>query len=101
MSGNKSKTLFERAKKILPGGVNRWPRRSKPLLGRALGVDRHIEIDYCGMAIAAGEIYLLTTDGVHEHVGGPAIAQSIAAEAPGSRRRSARYRGAGHGQWQP
>ncbi len=70
-------------------------------LGRALGVERHIEIDYCGIAIAPGEIYLLTTDGVHEHVGGPAIAQSIAAKAPRSRRRGARYRGAGHGQWQP
>ncbi|MCJ2071629.1 bifunctional serine/threonine-protein phosphatase/kinase [Methylobacterium sp. J-030] len=37
-------------------------------LGRALGVTGRAEIDYQSLAIAAGDIFVLTTDGVHEHV---------------------------------
>ncbi|WP_342104949.1 protein kinase domain-containing protein [Methylobacterium sp. SI9] len=37
-------------------------------LGRALGVTGRAEIDYQNLAIAAGDIFVLTTDGVHEHV---------------------------------
>ena len=37
-------------------------------LGRALGVNPHVEIDYRTLPLAIGEVFLLTTDGVHEHV---------------------------------
>lgn len=37
-------------------------------LGRALGVTGRAEIDYQSLAIAAGDVFVLTTDGVHEHV---------------------------------
>ena len=37
-------------------------------LGRALGVTGRAEIDYQTLAVEAGDIFVLTTDGVHEHV---------------------------------
>ncbi|HLQ90319.1 MAG TPA: bifunctional protein-serine/threonine kinase/phosphatase [Xanthobacteraceae bacterium] len=37
-------------------------------LSRALGVDQHIEIDYRAEAMEPGDVLLLTTDGVHDHV---------------------------------
>ena len=43
-------------------------------LGRALGADAHVEIDYRTEPLEAGDLYLLTTDGVHEAIDGPTIA---------------------------
>ncbi len=37
-------------------------------LGRALGMEERVEIDYHSFPLHLGEFYLLTTDGVHEHV---------------------------------
>ncbi|MGJ4954166.1 protein kinase domain-containing protein [Bradyrhizobium sp. HKCCYLRH2015] len=38
-------------------------------LGRALGVNPQVEIDYQAVRIERGDIFVLATDGVHEHVG--------------------------------
>src|SRR5690606_38532554 len=35
-------------------------------LGRALGVNRHVEIDYRRLPLEVGDIFVLSTDGVHE-----------------------------------
>src|SRR5277367_2545164 len=37
-------------------------------LGRALGINSQIEIDYQALRIETGDIFLLATDGVYEHV---------------------------------
>jgi serine/threonine protein phosphatase PrpC len=37
-------------------------------LARALGANRHVEIDYRKVAVQPGDLFLLATDGVHEHV---------------------------------
>jgi serine/threonine protein phosphatase PrpC len=37
-------------------------------LGRALGINAQIEIDYQPVSIAQGDIFLLATDGAYEHV---------------------------------
>jgi serine/threonine protein phosphatase PrpC/predicted Ser/Thr protein kinase len=37
-------------------------------LGRALGMDSHLEIDYRMLPLEAGDIFVLATDGVHEHL---------------------------------
>ena len=37
-------------------------------LGRALGAAAHVEIDHRALAIERGDVFVLTTDGVHEHV---------------------------------
>lgn len=37
-------------------------------LNRAMGADLHLEIDYRSLSIEAGDVYLFTTDGVHEYL---------------------------------
>lgn len=48
-------------------------------LGRALGVSGQVEIDYRRLPLAEGDVFVLATDGVHEHLGPEAIAAVIAA----------------------
>jgi len=47
-------------------------------LSRALGVGPHVEIDYQAVAIEKGDVFLLTSDGVHEHVDAAAIGAALA-----------------------
>lgn len=37
-------------------------------LSRALGIDQQVEIDYVSVPVHPGDIFVLTTDGVYEHV---------------------------------
>lgn len=46
-------------------------------LGRALGVNPQVEIDYRTIELEAGDVFVLATDGVYEHVEARAIARSI------------------------
>lgn len=46
-------------------------------LGRALGVNAQIEIDYRAVAISEGDVFVLTTDGVHEHVADRFVLKAI------------------------
>jgi serine/threonine protein phosphatase PrpC/predicted Ser/Thr protein kinase len=46
-------------------------------LGRALGVGPQIEIDYRMLPIEKGDVFVLATDGVYEHVGARFIADAI------------------------
>ena len=48
-------------------------------LSRALGMDTQIELDYLTVPARAGDIFMLTTDGVHEYVTARFAAQTIAA----------------------
>ncbi|WP_123591237.1 bifunctional protein-serine/threonine kinase/phosphatase [Salinisphaera orenii] len=50
-------------------------------LARALGVGERIDIDYRGHSIATGDVFVLLTDGVHEHVDDARIAEILAAHA--------------------
>src|SRR3954453_7685932 len=46
-------------------------------LGRALGVNPQLEIDYLALSIEAGDVFVLATDGAYEHVGTRFIARTI------------------------
>jgi len=46
-------------------------------LGRALGVNPQVEIDYQAVQIDSGDIFVLATDGVHEHVGNRFVAELL------------------------
>ncbi|MCJ2047702.1 protein kinase [Methylobacterium sp. J-078] len=46
-------------------------------LARALGAAAHVEIDHRTVALEAGDVFVLTTDGVHEHVRPEAIVAEI------------------------
>lgn len=43
-----------------------WVSRHESYLGRALGVGEQLEIDYSTLPVAAGDLFLLATDGVYE-----------------------------------
>ncbi len=46
-------------------------------LSRALGINPQIEIDYQALQVEKGDVFLLATDGVYEHVGARFIANAI------------------------
>jgi serine/threonine protein phosphatase PrpC len=46
-------------------------------LGRALGVNPQIEIDYQMLKVEQGDTFVLVTDGIYEHVGDRHIARAI------------------------
>lgn len=50
-------------------------------LGRALGVNPQVEIDYRAVNLHQGDTFILATDGVYEHVAPRFVADTIAAAA--------------------
>ena len=46
-------------------------------LARALGAKSHVEIDYRTVPLQVGDIFILSSDGVHEHVNGTTVAAAI------------------------
>jgi hypothetical protein len=50
-------------------------------LGRALGINPQIEIDYHALPVSRGDIFVLATDGVYEHIDGRFVVKAIG-EAP-------------------
>ena len=54
------------------------PSRSESYLGRGLGLLPSIEIDYRQLSIQTGDVFILTTDGIHDHLTPRQIASRIA-----------------------
>ena len=50
-------------------------------LGRALGINPQIEIDYRALPVEQGDVFVLATDGVYEHVSDRFVADAIAESA--------------------
>ncbi|HBD13351.1 MAG TPA: protein kinase [Porticoccaceae bacterium] len=45
-----------------------WVSQEKNYLTRAMGVDLRLDIDYMNFPVAVGDVFVLTTDGVHEYL---------------------------------
>ncbi|WP_372994788.1 protein kinase domain-containing protein [Marinobacter sp.] len=45
-----------------------WLSREDSCLTRAMGIGHQLDIDYQSLAVQPGDIFLLTTDGIHEHL---------------------------------
>jgi serine/threonine protein phosphatase PrpC len=58
-----------------------WVSPGQSYLARALGVDAHLEIDYRTVALAPGDLFMLASDGVHEHVSAADVQEALAAGA--------------------
>jgi serine/threonine protein phosphatase PrpC len=56
-----------------------WVSGEQSYLSRALGVGPHLEIDYQAITVEKGEIFLLASDGVHEHIDAGGIAAALEA----------------------
>jgi len=56
-----------------------WISNDRDYLSRAMGIDTHLEIDYRASTAQQGDIYLLTTDGVHDFVSDREIKELIEA----------------------
>lgn len=54
-----------------------WISQDKSYLSRALGVNSQLEIDYRAVGIEPGDVFVLATDGVHEHVNGRALVGAL------------------------
>ncbi|HEY9009652.1 MAG TPA: bifunctional protein-serine/threonine kinase/phosphatase [Devosia sp.] len=54
---------------------------SRSYLGRALGIGPNVEVDYRAVPVNVGDMFLLTTDGIHEHVDGATVARLVAENA--------------------
>jgi serine/threonine protein phosphatase PrpC len=52
-------------------------------LGRALGINPQVEIDYRAINLEQGDVFLLATDGVHEHAGSRFMVETIKGAANG------------------
>ena len=50
-------------------------------LSRALGANPQVEIDYQTLPLAKGDVFVLATDGVYEHVGRRFVADTLAAQS--------------------
>ncbi|MFA9459989.1 protein kinase domain-containing protein [Thiohalorhabdus sp. Cl-TMA] len=54
-----------------------WLSPNQSYLGRALGVDRQVEVDYRSLPLERDDVFLLATDGVYEHLPPAAMAATI------------------------
>ena len=45
-----------------------WISDEKNYLSRAMGIDSHLDIDYKTLAIEEGDVFLMTTDGIHDYL---------------------------------
>ncbi|HKA44408.1 MAG TPA: bifunctional protein-serine/threonine kinase/phosphatase [Burkholderiales bacterium] len=60
-----------------------WVSGEESYLSRAVGFNPQIEIDYRSLEIERGDVFVLATDGVYEHVDGRFVAAAIR-DAPGA-----------------
>ena len=54
-----------------------WVGGDKHYLSRAMGIELHVDIDYRTLPVEQGDIFLLTTDGVHDFITTEELLQSI------------------------
>ena len=45
-----------------------WISDSKSYLSRAMGIDLHLDIDYKTLPVEVGDLFIMTTDGVHDYL---------------------------------
>ena len=53
---------------LLTTDHRRWVSEEKNYLNRAVGIDIHLDIDYRKLTLEPGDIFILTTDGVHDFI---------------------------------
>ena len=54
-----------------------WISKEQSYLGRALGIDSQVDIDYQTLPVEKGDVFLFATDGVYEHADAKFMANAI------------------------
>lgn len=57
-----------------------WVSADREFLSRAMGADPHVDIDYKSLSVEAGDVFLFSTDGIHEYLTRKDITDTLAAE---------------------
>ncbi len=57
----------------------RWLSRDESQLSRALGAEATVEIDHRSLPLTVGDVFVLATDGVHEHLAAEEILHALEA----------------------
>jgi serine/threonine protein phosphatase PrpC len=70
VSGGSLEPLTEDHRRTLTSGGSH--------LTRALGIDAAVEVDYRSIPLAKGNVFLLSTDGVHDHIGTEDLHRALA-----------------------
>ncbi|WP_231568200.1 bifunctional protein-serine/threonine kinase/phosphatase [Novosphingobium malaysiense] len=70
VSGERLEPFTEAHRLNLGGGVS--------FLARALGSDRHVEIDHLRLPVSVGDVFVLSTDGVHDALDDRAFIEAAA-----------------------
>ncbi len=71
--------LHERSLEQLTNDHRVWMGGEQSYLARAMGAHSQVEIDHRQIEISSGDIYVLATDGVHEHIEAKVIHAAMAA----------------------
>ncbi len=54
-----------------------WISDEKNYLSRAMGIDSHLDIDYKTLAIEAGDVFFMSTDGIHDYLSDQKIKEHL------------------------
>lgn len=54
-----------------------WVSKQDNYLSRAIGVDLHIDIDYKTVDVEKGDIFVMTTDGIHDYLSDKQIRETV------------------------
>ena len=74
---NKNNADFE----LLTTDHRVWISDNQNYLSRAMGIDFHLDIDYKTVDLEEGDIYLMTTDGIHDYLNDAQIKQLLHSSA--------------------
>ena len=58
-----------------------WISDEKNYLSRAMGIDSHLDIDYKTLAIDEGDVFLMTTDGIHDYLSDQQLREHLSANS--------------------
>jgi serine/threonine protein phosphatase PrpC len=55
--------------------------KDKNYLSRAMGIEPHLEVDYKAFPLEKGDIFLMTTDGIHDFLDDKALKNNYSKNA--------------------
>lgn len=67
--------------KVLTTAHNRTLGNNSSILTRAMGADNHLKVDYQTLDIQSGDLFVLSSDGVHDHLDNQTMAEMASANS--------------------